>query len=144
MPYANLLLPVDHGKKPYRMHARFASAAYPREEWLVKARNACAEAFIRDMAKQGWHYVDRPGPEFALQLTGPFTKMPPPSLAPIGQQERWHFNARTDDPLASRLRIPHETPGVHTLAPRTETDEWEWDISAVFVHDTILMELPDD
>ena len=133
--YSELLLRPDLGKRAYRLRCRFSVGAFPKEDWLGKAKVAAAEKFIEDMAKHDWHYLEHHG----IRMTGPFAAMQAMSLPPRHQQEKWHWNARM--PFLPR-GLSNDVPVV-TVPSLDESDKWEYELAAVFVHDTILTESPD-
>ena len=133
--YSDLLLRRDLGKRAYRLRCRFSVGAFPKEDWLRKAKVAAAEKFIEDMTKQDWRYVEPHG----IRMTGPFAAMQAMSLPRRHQQEQWHWNARTPFiPQGLSKDVP-----VVTVPSLGETDKWEYELAAVFTHDTILTERPD-
>lgn len=125
-----LLIRPDLGKRPYRLRCRFTIDAFPKPHWLEKAKYAAAEAFVRDMAKQGFEYVDRLG----VTMTGPF---PTVEIASSLRRPREHFSARRPD-------FRRKEPGsmATTLPALTEMPRWDYELAMVFVHKTLLVEIP--
>ena len=141
MGYANLLLRPDLGKKAYRLRCRFTVPAFPRKDWLDKAKVTAAEAFVRDMAKQGFEYVDK----YGFEMTGPFAPLVRGSLPKRHEQERWHQSSREMLPGLMRGVAPRASGGgyVSVVPSLNETEQWDYELKGVFVHKTILVEQPD-
>lgn len=132
-----LLLRPDRGVRPYRLRCRFTVNAYPSERELDEACIAAVEQFIKDMAKQGWDYLD----EYGFQLD----KSPKPHFAlsevlPRGKQEEWHVDARKVQNPSAVKRIGLSSPGVITVPSVAHSDRWDFELSAVFLHKTLLTE----
>lgn len=138
-----LLLRPDLGKKAYRLRCRFSVGAFPSERSLEKAKYAAAEMFVTDMAKQGWHYLDRHG----FKMTGPYPAVEVVQLPKRSQQERWHVpSADIMSAVATGTRIGRiaQDGGYAKPVPLlAESDRWEFELAAVFTHKTILTEYPD-
>lgn len=137
-----LLLRPDLGKKAYRLRCRFRIGAFPSERTLEKAKYEAAGLFVRDMAKQGWQHVEKHG----FRMSGPFAAVETISLPKRSQQERWHTPSRELLPaMLAGYRVPSPSSNgsyVKSVPPIAETDSWEFELAAVFVHETILTELP--
>ena len=136
----------DLGKKPYRLKCRFDVGAYPSERVLEQAKYAAMEQWIADMAVRGFEYIgassrlpdQERGVRMAfkgahLEIRGiPKPKRPPSSRemqAAVMQGARF----RAEDDFSSVRTVPHYT----------ETERWDYELSAVFLSDTILAEIPD-
>ncbi len=139
-----LLLRPDLGKRGYRLKCRFTVEAYTRPEVIEKVKYKIAEAWVRDMAKQGFEYdPNRLEPSVrGFTLRGPFNSTPitgTPKLHTIRPMSGREALMRVIQ--GDRLR---DTVGDYavTLPALNETDKWEYEISAVFVHPTILAEIP--
>ena len=134
-----LLLRSDLGKKPYRLRCRFSVDAFPRASWLEKAKHAAAEAFVQDMAKQGFEYLDQHG----VTMTGPFSATPITGLP--SRRERGRFNARQALPavLAGNPLRPPERSYAVSVPLLDESEKWEYELAAVFIHKTLFVETPD-
>jgi len=137
-----LLLRPDLGRRAYRLRCRFTVNAFPDKDMLEKAKFKAAEMFVRDMAKQGWAYLDKHG----FKMTGPFVPMNIVSLPKRHQQARWHTPSR--EMLAAvrdgyRGRDVPDQGYVTTVAPIQGADAWDFELAGVFVHKTILTESPD-
>ena len=136
-----LLLRPDLGKRAYKLHCRFRMDAYPSESWLDKAKYAAAEQFVKDMAKQGWQYVEKHG----FKMTGPYVSVSPVTLPRRSQQKQWHIPSR-DMLAALQAGYRFRANGgnyVQEVPSLTATEKWEFDLAGVFVHKTILIEVPD-
>ena len=59
MSELTLLIRPDLGYKPYRLKCRFIMPKHPSVPHLMTAKVEAAELFVRDMAKQGWEYLDK-------------------------------------------------------------------------------------
>jgi hypothetical protein len=138
-----LLLRPDLGKRGYRLRCRFSVGAFLDEWSLEKAKRVAAEAFVTDMAKQGWCYLDR----YGFKMTGPYPAIEVVQLPKRSQQERWHLPSADIMPAVmagARIgRIAQDGGYARSVAPLTETDRWEFELAGVFVHQTILTEYPD-
>lgn len=142
MPSLELLLRPDLGKKAYRLKCRFLIGAYPSERTLEKAKFHAADLFIRDMAKQGFENVSRHG----FKMSGPFAAVQVVNLPKRSQQEQWHTPSK--DMIAAIHQgytptLPTPPSYVQTVPPVAESDDWEFELSGVFVHPTIMTEVPD-
>ena len=138
MGYAELLFRRDLGKRPYRLRCRFQIDARPKAEWLEKAKIAAAEAFVRDLRKQGFEYMDVHG----IRMTGPYAVAVIPRLPKRSQQEPWHVNAREMLPAALAGYRPPAPSGmgpVGTIPLLGHSEKWEYELAAVFIHETMLM-----
>jgi len=128
-----ILLRPDLGKRAYRLRCRFTVDAYPTREWLDKAKVAAAEAFVKDMGKQGWQYQDK----YGFRLSGPFPAISPVALLSKAKQNRWHLNAR----YPVTLRQQAQDNYVANVPALNATDKWEFELAGVFVRPTILTEV---
>jgi|SRR3990167_1466215 len=138
-----LLLRPDLGRKAYRLRCRFVIDAAPvlphyRAIWereLEKAKYKAAELFVRDMARDGWAYLDGHG----VTMTGPF----PATVTVASRPSEWHIPSR-DLMAAAHYRFsPPRNGNVLTVPLLEETGSWEFELAAVFSRDTIVMEYPD-
>jgi len=135
-----LLLRPDLGKKAYRLRCRFSIGPFPSERSLGKAKRAAAEAFIADMAKQGWYYLDR----YGFKMTGPYPSIEVVQLPTRNQQERWHVPS-AEIVAGKRIgQIAQDGGYARPVPPLAESDKWEFELAAVFAHQTILTEYPDN
>ena len=128
----------DHGYKPYRLHCRFTVEAYPSQGWLESAKHQAAERFIEDMGKQGWDYIDKHG----IAMTGPYSASVITGLPSAAQREKDRINAREAvfAVAAGARLLPSKREMVASLPPIAMSPEWEFDLSAVFLRKTIVME----
>jgi len=139
-----LLVRPDLGKKPYRLKCRFLIGAFPSERILERAKYKAAEMFVADMAKQGWDYLD----QYGFKMTGPFAAVQTVNLPKRSQQQRWHMPSReiiaaVERGHLSRWTVPDGPNWVKEVPRITETDDWEFELSGVFVHETIVAQYPD-
>ena len=137
-----LLLRPDLGKKAYRLKCRFTIEANHKPEYLEKVKYKVAEEFINDIKKQGWEYDPNrlPPSERGFKLTGPYPATPMTGLPTKAEQFR--FNAKRDMPriaAGDKMRLP-ELNYAQSVPLLGETDKWEYELSAVFIHATILVE----
>lgn len=131
-----LLLRKDLGKRAYRLKCRFKIEPCPGQSRLDREKVTVAERFVADMHKQGWE--NQPG--YGFRMRGPFPMVVPTVV-------------RVPSRLSSREMFPHVMQGARfpdtghdsvSLVPTLEFSEWwEYEISGVFVRETILMERPD-
>ncbi len=138
-----LLIRPDLDMKAYRLRCRFTVGAFPCEGWLEKAKRAAAEMFVSDMAKQGWCYLDR----YGFKMTGPYPAVEVIHLPKRSQQERWHVpSAEIVSAVAAGRGIGQITQDGGYARPvplLAESDRWDFELAAVFAHETILTEYPD-
>ena len=131
----------DRGKHGYRLRCRFTINRLPAERWLEQAKYAAAERFVVDMRKQGFEYLDAHG----FKMTGPFVPLKIVSLPSKAQQEKWHLRSTAMLPRlmqGEKFRARQEGFATNALS-LDESEEWEFELAGVFVHDTILTEMPD-
>lgn len=127
----------DLGKKAYRLHARFEIGAHPSGRQLEKAMHYWMDRFIEDMAKRGYEYVSK----YPIEATFKGAYIAPVALP------------KPPRVLSAREMLPQirqgakfraeEVPGVQTVPHFNQTAVWSYDLSAVFIHDAILMDVPD-
>ncbi|KKN62516.1 hypothetical protein LCGC14_0511320 [marine sediment metagenome] len=138
-----LILRPDLGKRAYRLKCRFVIGAFPSERALEKGKYEAADLFVRDMAKQDFEYVDH----YGFKMSGPFPATETVNLPSPSQQEQWH--APSKDMIAAihagyqPERLAANGGYAKPVPLITETDAWEFELSGVFVHETILTEIPD-
>lgn len=133
-----VLLRPDLGKRPYRLKCRFITNAFPTERMLEKAKHEAAGLFVRDMAKQGWQHLGGHG----FKMSGPFPATEIVTLPKRSEQERWHTPSAQMLASQSFQRKPQASSYARIVPLITETDSWEFELAAVFVHDTLLTEIP--
>ena len=128
-----LILRPDLGKRPLRLKCRFKIEPAPSPRQLEVAKNHCADLFVQEMAKQGFAYMS----QFHFRITGPYVFMEP-SLLPRP------IRMRAKDMLphvAQGARFLDEgATGAQEMPTIQYTEYWEYELSAVFLHDTILGE----
>ncbi len=134
-----LLIRPDLGKRPYRLRCRFDIDAYPSERSLEKAKFAAAEMFVKDMKKQGFEYWEKHG----FTMTGPYSAVDTITLPKRGKGPLPSKDIMAAVAAGYRPGQPSNSNGVKTVPLITETDRWAFELSGVFIHDTILTELPD-
>ena len=133
-----LLLRPDLGKKAYRLRCRFRIGAFPKAEFLQKAKIKAAERFVDDMHVRGFEYLDAHG----FVMKGPFTPWP----EPITIRRPPRLTARQMLPMlmqGKKFRAEETTLGTNVL-PLSEYEYWEYELAGVFVHRTILVEHPSE
>ena len=142
MAHALNIIRPDFGSKAYRLHCRFTMPAYPRADFLAKAKFEAAELFVKDMAKQGFNYIDKHG----FKMTGPYQHTVIRNLPSMHEQERWHQSSRDMLADVKAGRAPRATgPGyVSSVLDLSESELWEYDLGGVFVHKTIVVEYPEE
>ena len=121
------------------MKCRFLIGAFPSERMLEKAKYEAADLFVRDMAKRGWQYMDKHG----FTMKGPF---PATETVSLQGQGRWHIPSRELLPAVSQgygVRAAIDGGYARNVPLITETDSWEFELAGVFIHDTIMTEVPD-
>ena len=137
MTYANLLIRPDHGYKAYRLHARFSVDARPSPAYLAKAKMVAAEKWIADMEKQGWDYLDKHG----IELRGPVPAMPAPKGLPsIAQMERIKAKDAALAVAGGARLLAKPDSWVADIPTLANSEKWDFDLAAVFVRKTLVME----
>lgn len=137
-----LLLRPDHGKQAYRLRCRFSVGAYLDERSLEKAKYAAAGEFVKDMAKRGFHYLDKHG----FEMTGPHSPVEAMTLPKRRQQEQWHI-ASAEMMAAAQAGVRFGPVGggyARAVTPVAESEKWEYELSGVFIHNTLRVEYPDE
>lgn len=131
-----LIIPRDLGRRCYRMKCRFVIEARPTRERLKQGALRAHDMFVRDMAKQGWEYLASEPP----RLAGPFTPVVPMTIhrarAPTSREM---LSAVSQ---GARFRAGEETLA-QTVTPLDQNESWEYELSLVFVRETIRFEVPD-
>lgn len=133
-----ILLRPDRGYRPYRLKCRFEIEADHTRGQLEKARNVALNQFIADLSKQGWEYQER----FLPRITGPYPNVQPSSSLPKPQR----ISAKRMLPeliQGHKFRDAGELEGVQTPEPIDATEWVQYEITAVFIHKTILVDIPD-
>ena len=119
------------------MHCRFRIEQHPTKDSLDRGKVKAAEWFVEDQRKEGFEYVGRFG--FILNPK-PFVP-----VVPVTLDTPKHLTARQmlSGVIQGNKYRANEFAGVQTVPLLGESEYWEYDISAVFVHRTILTERPD-
>lgn len=128
---------ADLGKHPYRLHCRFRVGADASKRDVEQAANIAADTFIADMAVQGWQHLS----QYGFRLTFKGSSVVPMNL---GRPKR---------PPSSREMLPQVMqgatfrstgePAVMNVLPPSMVEFVDFDLSGVFLHNTILSEIPD-
>ena len=135
----------DMRKRAYRLHCRFQIEAYPAPGSLERARRATAEVFIEDMMKRGYDYVGEssrlPPSErgFRMEFKGSHIAVTNP------QKPKRVLSAKEMLPQVmqgNKFRAT-DRPAVMDVPDIDATEYWDFDLSCIFMHDTILSEIPD-
>lgn len=125
-----------------RLKCRFTVEAGTTSDRLDKYKYKVAEAFVSDLEKQGWKYEPNrlPASERGFKLTGPFPATPVKGLP--SRAEQFRFNAQRDMArvLAGDKLRATDLSYVSNVPLLGETDKWEYELSAVFIHEEILVE----
>ena len=138
-----LLFRPDLGKKAYRLKCRFVIEAFPTQDWLDKKKIETAERFVSDMKKQGWEYDPNKivPSERGFKLRGPF-QATPVMVLPKAPRIIPNHEALARVKAGDLMRDTGEDYAV-TVPILSESAQWEYEISAVFIRSTILVETPD-
>lgn len=139
MNYPEVLIRPELEKKAYRLRCRFVTPAYPDIDRVHKLKYKIAEDFVRDMELQGWKYTPERLPENVrgFKLTGPYPVTPVTGLPTHAEMIR--FNAKNGP--QSYMAVP---PGyAQELLDLDESENWEFEISAVFIREQLMAEVPD-
>ena len=145
--YANLLLRASRDKKPYRLKCRLKIEPCPSPvrdydghlRWrsrLEREKVQTAERFVSDLKAQGWGHL----PSSEIRMRGPFPMVVPKPIHVVRA-------------LSAKEMLPHVAQGARfldrgtdgvSLVPNIDASEWwEFEISAVFLREEILTEVPD-
>ena len=128
-----LILRPDLGKRPLRLKCRFKVEPQPSPRQLELAKNHCADLFVQEMAKQGFAYMS----QFQFRITGPYVFMEPSS--PPSPKRLRAKDMLPQVAQGARFLDEGET-GVQEMPAILYTEYWEYELSAVFLHDTIMGE----
>ena len=143
MDLPEVLIRPDLGYKAYRLRCRFIMDAYPLSDWVTKTKFKVAEMFVADMAKQGWEYDPNKLPvhERGFKLAGPFPQTPDITNIKV---PRRYSGKQALLMVAAGNRLHDEGQDYAVTLPTIDISEkWEYELSAVFIHKTILTEIPD-
>lgn len=140
MDWRNLIRP-DLGKKAYRLRCRFRCEMGDHKPggkdraYFEEARKVALEQFVSDMRVRGWEYTDRELP----RVTGPYPYIPAGELP-----KPRRISARNMlSGVMQGQKFRDDVEGVFTPDPVDATEYVEYEIAAVFVRNTILVDLPD-
>ena len=135
----------DPGKKAYRLHARFPVPAHSGPRVLEKAKYQAADQFVVDMAKRGYQWIGESS-RLPVDQRGWRLTFKGAHIAAMNLTKR----PRT---LSSREMLPQimqgakfraeEEPRVYNVPHHNECEFWDYDLSTIFVRDTILGDVPD-
>ena len=127
---------IDMGKRPYRLKCRFKIEPRPTRDSLKNGVLKTLDLFAGDMGKRGYEYA----PKYGIRLDGPFVPVVP-------------ITVRRPQRIGSREMLPGVMQGnryrdaggsiARTVTPLSESEYWEYELAAVFIGNTILMETPD-
>jgi hypothetical protein len=122
--------------KGYWLKCRFSIEREPNPRYLYHATMAALEAFIRDMHQQGWEHDGRVRP----QMKGPF-----PYVAPVQIKMPRALRAKDMAALVAKgERFLDSGEDTASIMPELDcTEFWDFELRAVFVRPTILVEIPD-
>lgn len=135
-PSLTLLIRPDLGKMAYRLKCRFVIASGHGQRELEQAKYKAADWFIKDMHKEGWEYIER----YGFRLRGPFPATP----VPVTIRRKAHLSAKNMiDQVRMGARFLADNIPIFTVPLLEETDKWEYELAGVFMHKTILVEVPD-
>lgn len=137
-----VLVRPDRGKKAYRLRCRFTVEAFPNLGFLERAKFRAAQAFVEDMRKRGWEYLNSHG----FKMTGPFPAIEVVRLPPRSLQPRWHQPSQEvlQRIMAGQVVRTNGTTYASGVPALGTCEKWEYELAGVFVHDTILTEMPDE
>ncbi len=138
-----LILRRDLGKKAYRLKCRFRIGSYPNERMLEKGKFEAAGMFVTDMAKQGYEYVD----QYGFKMSGPFPYVETVQIPKRSEQKRWNDSSKAlfASIQSGNFKRGAEDGGYAREVPRIEeTDDWEFELAGVFVHETLVFQTADE
>lgn len=122
-------------RKPHYLAARFRIDPYPSRDLIEVEKVRLAERFVSDMHKQGWDYAGQ-----GFKLTGPF-----PYVEPMTIHIPKTLTARQMAPMVAQGAKYRDDGG--SIAPMmpvlSESECWEFQISAIFSRADLLTETPD-
>lgn len=145
MSIPEILIRPDLGKKAYRLKCRFTVDAHISPERFEKLKFEVAEAWVEDMKLQGWEYdpnrIEKS--QRGFNLSGPFYITPVTGLPKF--HERRKMTSKEMLPMVAQGRrvFDEGRDWAVPVTPLNQSDKWDWEISAVFIHETILTEIPD-
>lgn len=137
-----LIIRTPREKKAYRLRCRFTVDAGASQDSIDKMKIRVAEKFVEDMKKQGWEYDPNKieASQRGFTLKGPFLPTPITGLPKF--HERIRFNSREALPrvmAGDPMRLPDKS-WVVDMPTITTTDKWDYELSAVFIRPTIMIE----
>lgn len=118
------------------MSYRFRIGAHPSPDQLAKERNWAMDDFIRQMAIRDWDYV----PKYGYKMAGPFIAIEPVTLP---KPSRLKAKEIMPHVMQGARYLDDGTENVMTVPLLSETENWEYELAAIFVHRTILTDIPD-
>ena len=137
MPYAELLLPREREKKPYRLRCRFKVHPHPTPDYLHSEKVRVAERFVADMHTQGWEYV----PKFGFTMKGPFAVVEPVTIHVLRLPPAREMLARVRQ--GERFLASGQETQAAGVTPLQASEAWEYELAGVFIRPQIMTERPD-
>ena len=135
----------DLGKRPYRLKCRFQIPAGAGPRVLEKAKHVAAEQFIADMQVRGFSYIGEssrlPAGQrgFRMAFKGAHVEIATSVSRPRVLSAREMLPAVMQ---GAAFRNEDRSP-VQDVPHFTQCEYHDYELSAVFLHDTILTEVPD-
>ena len=135
----------DLGKRPYRLKCRFQVPAGSGPRFLEKAKYAAAEQFIADMKVKGWDYIGEsarlPASERGFRMTFKGAHI---EVRGLSKPRRLPDAREMQGAVMQGARfLPDARSDVVNVPHYTETEYVDFQLEGIFLHDTILTEVPD-
>ena len=136
----------DLGKKAYRLKCRFQVPAGSGRAYLERAKYAAAEQFVADMAKRGYEHIGEshrlPVAErgWRMKFKGAhievMTSLPKPKRLPSAREMQAAV-------MQGARFLADDRPTTMTVPHFTQCEYHDYELSTIFLRDTILFEVPD-
>lgn len=135
----------DLGKRPYRLKCRFQVPAGSGAAFLERAKYLAADAFIEDMARLGYEWIGEshrlPPTErgFRMVFKGAHIEI----MQPIKRKRALSSREMQAAVMQGATFRTTDDPKVQTVPHHSQAEFHDWELSTIFLHDTILVETPD-
>ena len=133
-----LLMRPTRDRKAYRLKCRFKIEPRPSQSRLEVEKVRIAERFVRDMRKYNPPWINLP--DHGFKMRGPFPMIVPMDIRVPRKPTASQMFAQVRD----GARFLDNGRDYAKAMPKLEMSEyWEFEISAVFVREEVLVEQPD-
>lgn len=132
----------DLGKTPYRLKCRFRVGAYPSERVLTEAKFRSFDLFVDAMAKQGFDYIGESSrlPEDERGVRMVFKGAHVAIMNMHRPKRRLTSKEMLPQVMQGARFLPEEETHAAAVPHYTEVEFWDFELSAIFLRDTMLME----